>query len=80
MRIVALTGESVVEPGDCPDTALDQAVRGLPEIYRQVVLLRYYGGLSCAEVGRELGVSVGTVTMRLSRAYRMLRECLAEEE
>jgi RNA polymerase sigma-70 factor (ECF subfamily) len=79
-QIVSLPGEPAVEPGDCPDTGLDQAVAGLPETYRQVVLLRYYGGLSCAEVGRELGVPVGTVTMRLSRAYGLLRECLAEED
>lgn len=79
-RIVSLRSEPAVNPDDHPDPTLDQAVAGLPEIYRQVVLLRYYGGLSCAEVGRELGVPVGTVTMRLSRAYALLRECLAEED
>jgi len=62
------------------DPALDQAVAGLPEIYRQVILLRYYGGLSCAEVARELAVPVGTVTMRLSRAYRLLRARLTETD
>ncbi len=86
-QIVSLPREPEVQPEDCPgaasnrpDTTLDQAVAGLPDIYREVVLLRYYGGLTCAEVGGELGLSLGTVTMRLSRAYGLLRECLAEEE
>ena len=86
-RIISLPTEPAAEPGECPeaaldqpDMALDQAVAGLPEIYRRVVLLRYYGGLSCAEVGHELGVLVGTVTMRLSRAYKLLRGCLAEND
>ena len=79
-QIVSLQSEPAADPADRPDPALDQAVAGLPEIYRRVVLLRYYGGLSCAEVGRELAVPVGTVTMRLSRAYRLLRERLAEED
>jgi RNA polymerase sigma-70 factor, ECF subfamily len=74
-----LRREAVVEPDDRPDAAVDQAVADLPELYREVVLLRYYGGLSCAEVSRQLGVPVGTVTMRLSRAYAMLRKRLAQE-
>jgi hypothetical protein len=48
-------------------------------VYREVVLMRYYGGLSCAEIGGNLGVPVGTVTKRLSRAYAMLRESLSSE-
>ncbi len=86
-QVVSLAREPAVRRGDCPgaasdrpEMALDQAVSGLPEIYREVVLLRYYGGLTCADVGRELGLSLGAVTMRLSRAYGLLRECLAEEE
>lgn len=79
-RFVSLRSEPAADADHRPDRALDQAVAGLPEIYRQVVLLRYYGGLSCAEVGHELGVPVGTVTMRLSRAYGLLRECLTEED
>jgi RNA polymerase sigma-70 factor (ECF subfamily) len=59
---------------------LSQAVAGLPEAYKQVILMRFYGGQSCAEISRNLGVSLGTVTSRLSRAYAMLREALRTQE
>jgi RNA polymerase sigma factor (sigma-70 family) len=58
------------------ETATSEAVAKLPEIYREVVVLRYYGGHSCAEISRSLGVPLGTVTKRLSRAYSLLRERL----
>jgi RNA polymerase sigma-70 factor (ECF subfamily) len=58
------------------DYGLERAVARLPDPYSQVVLLRYYSGLSCAEVADRLGVPLGTVTKRLSRAYEQLRELL----
>jgi RNA polymerase sigma-70 factor (ECF subfamily) len=67
-----------------PETSIDgdlrQAVANLPQPYAEVILLRYYGGVSCAEVAQQLGVPVGTVTKRLSRAYAMLRESLEDSE
>ena len=59
---------------------LSQALADLPEAYRQVILMRFYGGQSCAEISRNLGVSVGTVTSRLSRAYVLLRTALRTQE
>jgi RNA polymerase sigma-70 factor (ECF subfamily) len=59
------------------DSELAEAVARLPEVYREVTILRYFGGLSCAEVSQRLGVPLGTVTKRLSRAYGLLREALA---
>ncbi len=56
---------------------LAEAVAALPDIYREVTVLRYFGGLSCADVSQRLGVPIGTVTKRLSRAYQLLREALA---
>lgn len=50
----------------------------LPEPYREVVLLRYYGELSCSRIADQLEKPLGTVTKRLSRAYAMLRESLRE--
>lgn len=58
------------------DGELAEAVDRLPDIYREVTILRYFGGLSCAEVGERLGIPLGTVTKRLSRAYALLRESL----
>ena len=62
--------------GRSPDPPVRQAVADLPEVYRQAVLLRYYGGLSCTQISDTLGVPLGTVTKRLSRAYALLREAL----
>ncbi len=58
------------------DLETREVVASLGEPYREVILLRYYGGFSCAEVSEKLGVPVGTVTKRLSRAYAMLRKKL----
>ncbi|MGB9742936.1 MAG: RNA polymerase sigma factor [bacterium] len=56
---------------------LDQAVRELPENYRQVVVLRDLEGLSNEEVSRILKLSVPAVKSRLHRARLALREKLA---
>jgi len=63
---------------DSPDIyeeySLDEAIAVLPEAYRRVILLRYYGGLSCQEVAKRLEMPLGTVTKTLSRAYTLLRQ------
>ena len=61
------------------DAELGRAVADLPERHRQAVLMRFYGGQSCAEIGRNLGLPVGTVTSLLSRAYALLRKALREK-
>jgi RNA polymerase sigma-70 factor, ECF subfamily len=59
------------------DESLTRAVARLPEEYREAVLLRYHAGMSCSEMSEHLGIPVGSVTKRLSRAYGLLREMLA---
>ena len=59
------------------DAALEAALAALPGPFREVVLLRYYGGCSCSEVAERLGIPIGTVTKRLSRAYEEMRLTLA---
>lgn len=68
------------EPETTPEYPLEEAIAVLPESYRQVILLRYYEGLSCQEVGQRLGMPLGTVTKTLSRAYALLREELKARE
>jgi len=72
--------EAAADRDDSPDDRVTQAVSRLPEVYRQVVLLRYYAALSCAEISRDLDVPLGTVTKRLSRAYALLRASLREQD
>jgi RNA polymerase sigma-70 factor (ECF subfamily) len=58
------------------DAALEAAIADLPDRYREVVLLRFYGDCSCSEVADRLNIPLGTVTKRLSRAYDELRRRL----
>ena len=59
---------------------LEEAIALLPETHRRVILLRYYEGLSCEEIGQRLEMPLGTVTKTLSRAYALLREELEARE
>jgi len=63
-----------------PDYPFEEAIATLPEAYRQVILLRYYEGLSCQEMATRLGQPLGTVTKTLSRAYDLLRQELTARE
>lgn len=62
------------------DYPLEEAIAALPESQRQVILLRYYEGLSCQEVATRLEMPLGTVTKALSRAYILLRRELKARE
>jgi RNA polymerase sigma-70 factor (ECF subfamily) len=59
---------------------LEEAIAVLPENHRQVILLRYYEGLSCQEVATRLAMPLGTVTKTLSRAFLLLRQDLQARE
>lgn len=60
--------------GSPEDYPLEEAIAALPDSHRQVILLRYYEGLSCQEVATRLTMPLGTVTKTLSRAYALLRQ------
>ena len=49
------------------------AVLALPEAFREVVLCVYFREMSMEETASELGISVGTVKSRLSRAKEKLK-------
>ncbi len=59
------------------------AVRQLPVLHREVILLREFEGLSCQEIGDILNCPVEVVASRLDRARKELRtllRCTAEEK
>lgn len=51
----------------------------LPAGQRAVVILKDVYGLSCREIGAELGIEEGAVKVRLHRARKRLRESLQNE-
>ena len=67
-------------PGSAPEYPLEEVIALLPESYRQVILMRYYEGLSCQDVATRLAMPLGTVTKTLSRAYALLRTELQARE
>jgi RNA polymerase sigma-70 factor, ECF subfamily len=50
-----------------------QLVAGLPELFREAIVLREINDLSYKEIAEVAGVPVGTVMSRLARARAMLR-------
>jgi RNA polymerase sigma-70 factor (ECF subfamily) len=58
---------------------LERVLAALPSGQRAVVVLKDVYGLSCREIGDELGIEEGAVKVRLHRARKRLREALSEE-
>ncbi|WP_185001113.1 SigE family RNA polymerase sigma factor [Crossiella cryophila] len=55
-----------------------QALRELPPRQRAVIVLRYYDGLTEAEIAESLGISKGTVKSQSSKAMTALRSKLGD--
>lgn len=62
------------------NTALWEQLQLLPGKYRAVLHLFYYEQLSVGEIGKLLGEKPATVRTQLTRARRLLRKQLKEEE
>jgi RNA polymerase sigma-70 factor (ECF subfamily) len=61
------------------DKAVKEAVDSLPAMYREVVVLHYYSGMSYEEIESVLGVSGDTVKGRLARARKQIQVHLEKE-
>lgn len=60
------------------ETVIIEALNKLKPIYRAVIYLYYYEGFSVAEIGHNLKISTTSVTTRLQRGRRALRDILEE--
>ena len=85
---VAAHGELVSGAQQTPERALAQkelaerlqnALNGLPFDQRTAIVLREIDGLSYDEIAFSLGVAIGTVKSRLTRARQALRVALRED-
>jgi RNA polymerase sigma-70 factor (sigma-E family) len=60
-------------------SAVVEALRALPERQREVVVLRFYGDLSEAQIATVMGITRGAVKSHTSRAMSALRSVLERE-
>lgn len=75
---IPLTSEmSMPAPSFDEAVEVSRALDGLPLDHRTVLLLAAVEGFTCREIGEILGVPVGTVMSRLSRARDAMRARLA---
>jgi len=54
--------------------SIKESLESLPEVYREVLSLRYFGGMTIGEISRFLGLSTRTIDRRLSEAMTKLKE------
>ncbi len=71
--------ENLPAPDSFADGSVLDAVRALPEHFRNAVYLHYYEGYTAAEIGRMLGAPTNTVLSWLRRARAQLHTMLKEE-
>jgi RNA polymerase sigma-70 factor (ECF subfamily) len=76
---VEAQGDPALSTGDTSDgdaqlNDLRRAILKLPQEYREPLVMQVLGGLTTAEIGRELGLTQAAVLTRLFRARNKLRE------
>lgn len=69
-----------VAEGESRQRTVERALRRLSEPLRAVVILRYMEDLPYEEIAEVMGISLGTVKSRLSRAHHYLQEVLGSSE
>lgn len=58
--------------------AVVRLIQGLPEAYRETLVLRLVEGMSGPEIAERTGLTPGSVRVNLHRGYEMLRARLSE--
>ncbi|WP_295219635.1 sigma-70 family RNA polymerase sigma factor [Ruminococcus sp.] len=77
-RRISMINTDVFEASD--QKQLIELIRTLPEIYKDILYLRYLEGYTPKEASRLLGISANTVYKRTERAKKLLLEKLKERE
>jgi RNA polymerase sigma-70 factor (ECF subfamily) len=85
-RVTSLDGEKaadVADPCERVETGAEyhellQKIAGLPEVQRQVIILKFIEGLDNREIGRILGKNEGAVRVAQMRGLESLRNMLGE--
>jgi len=82
----AADAEAIQSPELTPEDRTDRlelhrrlaaCIARLPDPLRAVVNARYFDNLSCEQIAARTGSPIGTITKRLTRARRMLKDRLA---
>ena len=71
--------EHLPAPDAAPRHELMDAIRALPDKYREVIVLVYVQDMKLREAAAQLRLPVPTVSTRLRRARARLRQLLSEE-
>jgi len=79
LQKTAATEEPVQSNSDGFDRAVKDVVDGLPPMYREVVALHYYSGLSYSQIESVLNISGDKVKGRLARARKRIQDRLEKE-
>lgn len=87
LRKTVSLDEAGIDPADDEDLfgdvedfgVLQKYVDALAEKYKTILLLRYVDGLKNREIARLLGIPEGTVSTRMDRARRQLRDMYRKE-
>lgn len=74
---VVLVDESARSPSQDVDLAVNEALAALPDLDRDVFVMREVAGLGYDEIGRACGLTPDAVRSRLHRTRLQLREALA---
>jgi RNA polymerase sigma-70 factor (ECF subfamily) len=80
-----LAANEVEDPGDETLSLIEErervrrALSGLPQEFREPLVLAYYEGMTQRELADRLGQPLGTIKSRMSRGHTRLRAALANE-
>ena len=69
----SITPEDLPLTAPAEDRTLFLLVQQLPDKHRQIIVLRYYQGMSLDEAARVLGISRSAAHHRLQKALKLLR-------